>query len=115
MYNPNKFVIIKIHVNGEEPLYKIFASWRGGYLSGDSWKLNSGNCKVEKEDDHYLVHGYSGSIYKLNKNSYGTYSYTNSVLSSYLAVSSEAVEIVMLSEEEAMEYLEEECKKSMPL
>ena len=33
--------------------------------------MNSGVAKVEDNGDSYLFHGYSGSIYKCNKESYG--------------------------------------------
>ena len=38
---PNKWVILEIEFkSGVE--YKVFGSWTGGYLDGDSWRLNSG-------------------------------------------------------------------------
>ena len=47
---PDKWVVIKILDNE----HKIFASWAGGYLDGDRWKLNSGITKVEEDDKYYL-------------------------------------------------------------
>ncbi len=35
---------------------KIFCSWSGGYLDGESWRLNSKVRTVEvDEEEHYLV------------------------------------------------------------
>jgi hypothetical protein len=78
---PDKWVVVKIQ-NNDETYYKVFASWLGGYLNGDSWKINSGITKIEDDDDdNYYIIGYSGSEYQCNKKAYGTAStYTQSVL-----------------------------------
>lgn len=34
------------------------------------WRINSGIVRVDEDDDYYLVHGESGSIYKCHKNDY---------------------------------------------
>ena len=72
MTKPDKFVVIKIEHN-DDTIYKVFASWVGGYLDGDAWKMNSGIVKVETEDRDHLVDfiGHSGSIYQCDKRSYG--------------------------------------------
>lgn len=80
MYNPDKWVIVKI-TSKKETHYRVLAGWFGGYLNGDSWRMNSGITKVEDKDSHYLFHGYSNSIYKCSKNSYGT----NSLMASIIA------------------------------
>ena len=72
MYNPDNWVIIKINV--DEPFYKVLAGWSGGlrtggYLDGDSWRMNSGIEKVIEEYEHYLFHGASGSVYRCHKDS----------------------------------------------
>lgn len=67
MYEPNNWVILKITKENQEPYYKVLAGWYGGYLYGDSWKLNSGITKVDQDDDFYYFHGYSGSTYKCPK------------------------------------------------
>lgn len=78
---PEKWVIVKIDNKG----YKVFGSWVGGYLGSDRWKLNSGIKSVELKDDFYYITGYSGSIYKCHKNSYGiASSYSRAVLSSLI-------------------------------
>ena len=67
---PNKWVLIEIWRGGKS-LHKVFATWSGGYLDGDSWRLNSGISKTEFHEDHFVFQGYSGSNYKCYKNSYG--------------------------------------------
>jgi hypothetical protein len=79
MTTPEQWKILKI-----DNFYKVFATWRGGYLDGDSWKLNSGIVKIEEDGDFYLFHGYSGSIYKCHKNEYGSSSYTQGILESII-------------------------------
>ena len=70
---PEQWVILKIPTedNIDVPYYKVFAGWRGGYLGGDRWRLNSGITRVEEDDDYYYFYGYSGSCYKCHKNAYG--------------------------------------------
>jgi hypothetical protein len=67
-YCPDNWVVIKIY--GSPIHYKVLAGWSGGYLSGSSWKLNSGVTKVEESGDYYLFHGSSGSVYKCHKEAY---------------------------------------------
>ena len=70
---PDKWVVISLSKEGQdEPeTYKVFASWAGGYLRGDSWRLNSGIQHVYEEEDAYRFSGYSGSSYVCHKNCYG--------------------------------------------
>ena len=76
------WVIVKI--GGTDPHYRIFGCWTGGYLNGDSWKLNSGIAKVEDRKGYYDFHGSSGSIYQCQKGSYGRLSgYCLTVLETY--------------------------------
>ena len=37
---PESWVMLKITIDGQEPYYKVFGSWAGGYLNGDHWQLN---------------------------------------------------------------------------
>ena len=69
---PDKWVVVKIDNNLDKPFYKVFATWAGGYLDGDRWKLNSGIKSVESDDDYYYFIGHSGSCYKCHKKGYGT-------------------------------------------
>ena len=78
MTTPDRWIVVQIGTN--EPLYKVFATWYGGYLDGDRWKMNSGISKVEDAGEYFLFHGYSGSVYKCDKQAYGTNSYTQGVL-----------------------------------
>ena len=70
-YFPDNWVVLKMSP-GSETLYKVLGGWSGGYLDGDSWRMNSGITKVTEEGDDYLKFwGYSGSCYVCHKNSYG--------------------------------------------
>lgn len=69
MYTPDEWQIVKIL--GTDPHYRVFGSWRGGYLDGDSWRLNSGIKKIEKVDNGWELIGYSGSVYKVFETNYG--------------------------------------------
>jgi hypothetical protein len=85
-YNPNYWQVVKITTPEKNLLYKVFATWIGGYTTGDSWKMNSGIVKVTKVDDMIEFHGYSGSVYKcINvEHLYRTTMYTHSVLESLM-------------------------------
>jgi len=86
-YTPDKWMIIKI--NGKNPHYRVFGSWYGGYLDGDSWRMNSGIKKVSHDGDFYLFEGYTGSIYKCHKNSYGASIYSIGILNNMISTQPE--------------------------
>ena len=65
----DKWMVLKIP--SDPPFYKVFATWGGGYLTGDSWRLNSGIKRVEEDGEHLLFHGNSGSVYRCHKEMYG--------------------------------------------
>lgn len=93
METPNQWIIIKI--KGDDPHYRVFASWSGGYLDGDHWKLNSGIVDVEEDGDFYLFKGFSGSVYRCYKESYGISSvYNMSVIKKYQESSNGIIEIM---------------------
>ncbi len=70
-HKPDNWVVIKFE--GKTPHYKILGGWSGGYLDGDSWRMNSGIVRVEEdeEDKNRLnFYGASGSCYSCHKESY---------------------------------------------
>ena len=87
--SPEAWVIIKmtnIADDNDNADYKVFASWAGGYLDSDRWKMNSGISRVEEDEDHYYFYGMSGSCYACHKEAYGVRtSYSQSVLDSVLS------------------------------
>lgn len=78
-YVPDKWLVIKIK-NSNETFYKVLAGWSGGYLTGDSWRANSGIASVVLDGDYYLFKGFSGSIYKCHKDLYGAIPIMNFVI-----------------------------------
>ena len=91
--HPDEWQLVKI--SGTDPHYRVFASWRGGYLDGDSWKLNSGIVSVKEDDKYYYFKGHSGSLYKCHKKSYGIRSpYNGSVLAGYVTGSQGTLEVI---------------------
>ena len=67
-YTPDNWVVI--FMNGDDPHYRILAGWSGGYLDGDSWKMNSGIVNVGEGVDYYDFIGSSGSVYRCHKEAY---------------------------------------------
>lgn len=99
-YIPDKWVGVKISSANRSPIYKIFACWYGGYLNGDSWKLNSGITKVSLNDDRYHFEGASGSVYICGKNNYGTNVYGTGVLDNMIQRSSDLGTIIEILPED---------------
>ena len=76
---PDNWKVLKI-IKGDTTVYKVLAGWLGGYLSGRSWRLNSGIKTVVEKPDYYVFHGYSGSMYKCYKKLEGLDWYTDDIL-----------------------------------
>ena len=71
-YQPDNWVVLKIKEGkGTFPFYKVLAGWSGGYLDGDSWRMNSGITLVFDREDEIHFHGESGSLYRCPKGAYG--------------------------------------------
>jgi hypothetical protein len=83
-YHPDKWVVVKITGKDTPPVHKVFACWSGGYLDGDSWKLNSGITKVTDKGDYFFFDGSSGSCYACRKGMYGTNLYGHGVLNNLI-------------------------------
>jgi hypothetical protein len=69
-YRPDNWVVLKITYK-TETVYKVLAGWSGGYLDGDSWRMNSGITKVEKGSTTWKFYGSSGSCYECGMHNYG--------------------------------------------
>lgn len=107
-YTPSGWVFIKIQAYGEvEPLIKVFGSWSGGYLNGDSWRVNSGVTKIEENENEYIVSGYSGSQYILSKTCNYIRPYNKAILDDMIAeLRSYSHKAEIISVEEAMNIME---------
>lgn len=102
-YSPNVWVLIKVK-SPNKTIYKVLAGWRGGYLDGDSWKINSGICKIHhgKKSKAYTYMGYSGSKYICYEHCYGTSFLTAQILNTYVEqAKTKGVIITLLSQAEA--------------
>lgn len=78
-YTFDGFALIKI-TSPEETYFKVFGARSGGYLDGDSWRMNSGVASVEKDNHYYYFRGNSGSCYKVPKNGGHISAYCSAVL-----------------------------------
>ena len=86
-HNPDRWVIV-----GDGSNFKVLGGWSGGYLDGDSWRLSSGLERIEEDGDYYLMHNYSGSVYKCHKSGEGMILIMSGIFSQ-LKEQSETVEI----------------------
>lgn len=100
-YKPNKWLIVKLTATDTHTVhYRVFATWSGGYLDGDSWKLNSGITAVTVDaDGYYHFTGSSGSAYVCHPRAYGSTGYGHSVLQSLINRRAETVLIEVVPEE----------------
>lgn len=80
---PDFWVLLKIIHEGIT-FFKLFSSWKGGYLDGDSWRISSAIVEINKLEGEYKVITTSGSIYTLFDSSSGTTSYTQSILNNII-------------------------------
>ena len=83
-YTPDRWMVLGIHTPAEK-IYKVFATWSGGYAGGDSWKLNSGITRATFADPYWEFDGSSGSVYRCHQDSYGTNGYGQVVLNNLLS------------------------------
>ncbi len=97
-YMPDRWVMLKIQKEGQDPVHKILAGWGGSYTHGASWKLNSGITKVIQEDDQFLFEGSSGSVYECRKNCWGLSAYTALILENFQKNVPEDVTIEVIDE-----------------
>jgi hypothetical protein len=81
-YTPDYWVMVKF-THEENVTFKILASWNSSYLSGSSWRMNSGITKIEEDGQCYLFYGHSGSVYRCHKSRYGMNGYTSAVYGDY--------------------------------
>ena len=69
-YTPDNWVVIKMMPSEKDTMYKVLGGWSGGYLDGDSWRMNSGITRVEDDGNYFKFYGSSGSCYSCHKESY---------------------------------------------
>ena len=69
-YRPDNWVVIKMMQPGQDTFYKVLGGWSGGYLDGDSWRLNSGIAKVVYREEYVDFYGESGSVYQCHLSQY---------------------------------------------
>jgi hypothetical protein len=96
---PDRWTVLRIHATGQI-IYKVFASWSGGYTGSDSWKLNSGIVRATLVEDRWEFDGSSGSVYSCHKDSYGTNGYGGHVLNGLLEqAKKQGIQIDVLSKD----------------
>ena len=97
-YIPERWLIVKVEPLGGEAFYRVFGTWGGSYLQGQSWKINSGIKSVKYDDGWYEFLGASGSVYQCHEKSYGSFSYGQSVLNNFIERSKEQASITIMDE-----------------
>jgi len=104
-YTPDCWVVLEF-TTAKETIQKVFAGWYGGFMDGDSWKLNSGITAVRSDDQgHYEFDGYSGSTYYCHFNGYYMNGSMRDILANWLKQADEHgdIKIKVLSLDEIVE------------
>lgn len=117
VHMPESWVILEILTKQSTVVYKVFGMWYGGYLHGDSWRMNSGIVKMEENDNHYSFIGFSGSTYICKKGAYRIHGYGGSVLSEIIEKCKEQSCAVTIIETEgeaikALKFLDNPTRRS---
>jgi hypothetical protein len=107
------WIIVKVKPSEDAPIeYRVFSSFLGGYLYGDSWRfstsIKSGTNKADEKRTAYLIETRSGSQYTLYDNRYGSTGYAGSILADYVKAAKESdgkYSVEPLSEEDSIAYL----------
>lgn len=95
--SPDYWQVIRISSPEEGPIYKVFATWVGGYTKGESWKLNSGITEVRFVEPPYIEFvGWSGSVYNVvnDDSCYRTTAYSGSVLANMIEKSPYEIQVL---------------------
>lgn len=94
-YHPDRWMILKV-TESAKTHYRVFATWGGSYLSGQSWKMNSGIDSVDEDNTYFYFTGASGSVYACYKgeDAYGAYSFGMMQLHSLIEQAGDKIEVV---------------------
>jgi hypothetical protein len=91
---PDSWVVLKIE-DGDRYFYKVLAGFRGSYLYGNSWRLNSGIIGVGDSEVCWKFYGESGSCYYCNKEGYGV---TSAIMEPFLRLTESGRATMMLGD-----------------
>lgn len=69
-YTPDSWVPVLIESEEHGKIYKVLASWYGGYAGSDYWKLSSGieSITVSEDGSTLTLPQSSGSVYVVGRN-----------------------------------------------
>ena len=86
MERPDCWKIVKITDPEGKVHYRVAMGWRGGYISRDSWQMNSGIASyyIENEGRDVVFVGISGSEYICALHAEGLNSYVSGVVRNYI-------------------------------
>lgn len=100
VYTPDLWIVLKIQKENQLPYYRLFACWQGGYLTGDSWKINSGITEVIKQENDLLAFkGQSGSQYIVHPQAYGCSAFGGGIVDRMVKEGQKANIIVTIMDE----------------
>lgn len=99
--NPDRWLVVKVQPVDEtlDAHYRVFATWGGGYLQGQSWKINSGIESVTEDENYFYFLSASGSTYGCLKGSYGITGYGLGILNGLIEQSKNEVTITQMPKE----------------
>jgi hypothetical protein len=98
-YTPDRWVILEIKTPAE-CVYKILAGWRGGFASGDSWRLSSAIVDSDTWESGYAFVNESGSKYVCFTESEGMTMYMSEIYQQFEDSATGKGEIKIVAAEE---------------
>lgn len=84
LHTPDRWTVLRLKQKDGTFEYKVLASFYGGFVGSNSWRLSSGTKETFEFDDYFEFHQYSGTIYRGYKDRYGMSMYTQGVLAEWL-------------------------------
>lgn len=84
-YRPHSWKLVKLVSPEYGTIYKVLASWYGGFAGANSWKLSSGVEGVIQDENLITLPQSSGSVYELHRNAEHVSSLIGSVFLSFEA------------------------------
>jgi hypothetical protein len=70
-YYPDRWVILEMRDELNQPVKKVFSGWYGGYLGSDIWRLSSGITSEQSDAQEFVFENISGSVYHCQRHAYG--------------------------------------------
>lgn len=84
IYYPDRWVVLEMRDELNNPVKKVFAGWYGGYLGSDIWRLSSGIVAEKTNGQEFEFENVSSSVYHCHRHAYGMSGLMSDIYESWL-------------------------------